>query len=122
MGIGAGVGDIHRTQDVEVGIKLLERVVIIVITHTTHAFNLCSCGKGEALVIMTIDHFIIEVVRLVIPGNIISILTVRVVDQNNQAAELAVVHVATVTDATQQVVAVIQHRLATLYHGFTLQA
>ena len=37
--------NIHRTQDVEMRVKLLERVVIVIVAHTAHAINLGACGK-----------------------------------------------------------------------------
>ena len=66
MSIGAGEGDIHRTQDVEVRVKLLERVVVIVVTHTAHAFDLGTSGKREALVVMAVDHLLIEILGRIV--------------------------------------------------------
>ena len=99
MGIGAGIGYIHGTQDVKVRVKLVERVVIVVIAHTAHCFNLSTIGQRIALIVMAINHGFVKVNRRVVTGNIIVKLPVGVVDQNDQTAELVVVHVATVTDA-----------------------
>ena len=49
-------------------------------------------------------------------------LPVGVVDQDNQTAELAVIHVATVTDAANQLVAVLEQLGALLYHSLAFQA
>ena len=121
MSVGASVGDIHRTQDVEMRVKLLERVVIVVITHAAHCIDLGAIGQGVALVVLAVDHGLIEVNRRVVAGNVLIKVPVGVVDQDDQAAELAVVHVATVTDAAQQVVALVQHLLTLLNHSLAFQ-
>ena len=97
-------------------VKLLERVVVVVVTHTAHAIDLGASGKREALVVMAIDHLVVEVVGCVVRGRVVNKLTIGVVNQDNQAAELAVVHVATVAHTAQQAVAVVEHLLATLKH------
>ena len=122
MGVGAGEGHVHGTQNVKVRVKLVERVVIVVITNTTHRFNLSSKGKGETLIVMAINHGFIEVNRRVVTGNIIIKLPVRVINQNNQSTEFAVVHVTSVAHASQQIVAMLQHLLATLHHVVADQA
>ena len=115
VGIGAGEGNVHGTQDVEVRVKLLERVVVVVVAHTAHALNLSACGKRVTDVVMTIDHCLVKVNRRVVPGNIVIKSPIGVVDQDDQATELAVVHVTTMTNTAYQVVALVEQLGTTLY-------
>ena len=66
VGVGACKRHIHRSQDVKVRVKLLERVVIVVISHAAHAVNSGSCWKRETIVVMAINHGFIEVKRRII--------------------------------------------------------
>ena len=115
VGIGAGEGNVHGTQDVEVRVKLLERVVVVVVAHTAHALNLGSRRECEALVVMAIDHSLVKVYGRVVPRNVIIKFPVGVVDQDDQATELAVVHVTTMTNTAYQVVALVEQLGTTLY-------
>ena len=97
-------------------VKLLERVVVVVVTHTAHTLYLGSIGKRETIVVMAINHVFIEINGCIVIGDIVIKFPVGVIDQDNQAAELAVVHVATMTHTTQQSIAVVKQLCATLNH------
>ena len=114
--LGRSVIDIHRTDYIKYRVKDVCRVVKEIITHTA-SHRHATAIEDITRVVVGIDHIIVE-----LTGTGHRELLVGVIDQDDQSAEVVIIHQSVGPDTTHRTVATVKFHRTGLRLGCAGQA